>query len=371
MKVILVGGARPNFVKIAPILQAMQELNETKGRTFFEPFFVHTGQHYDYEMSKIFFEDLRLPEPDVYLGIGSGTHAAQTGRIMIELEEVLFKEKPELVIVVGDVNSTLAAALSAVKLHIPIAHVEAGLRSFDKTMPEEVNRVLTDQISDYLFTPSPDAGDNLKREGIRQNRIYFVGNVMVDSLLDNLGKAEKRFILSKLGLEEKGYTVLTLHRPSNVDERKKLFGILKSLCKVSSRIPIIFPVHPRTRKNIQNFKLESFFHENDNIRLAEPLGYLDFICLMMNSRFVMTDSGGVQEETTALNIPCLTLRNTTEWGVTVAQGRNTVVGDSEQRLVDEAFRILDGQSKESTSLELWDGKTAERIVEIISRRELE
>lgn len=247
MKVILVCGARPNFMKVAPLLRAMQKFNEGQGK-FFEPVLIHTGQHYDYEMSRVFFEDLELPEPDIYLGVGAGTHAEQTGKIMIELEKALLKEKPDLVIVVGDVNSTLAAALATVKLHIPLAHVEAGLRCYDRTLPEEINRLLTDAISDYLFTPSPDADENLGREGIPEEKIFLVGDVMADSLFYNRKKAEESRILSSLSLDKRNYALLTLHRPENVDKKEKLIQIFKALEKVSQRIPIIFPVHPRAEQ---------------------------------------------------------------------------------------------------------------------------
>ena len=366
MKVVLVAGARPNFMKVAPILHAMHGFNDKHGGLF-EPLLVHTGQHYDYQMSRVFFEDLDLPEPDIYLGVGSGSHAEQTGRTMVEFEKALLKEKPELVLVVGDVNSTVAAALTATKLHLPVAHVEAGLRSYDKTMPEEINRVLTDQIADMLFTPSPDADENLLREGIPQDKIHFVGNVMVDALLDNLDKAKGRCIPLKLGLETEGYAALTLHRPANVDDEYRFREILKSLQEISSRIPVVFPVHPRTKNNIQEFGLGDFLKQNGGIHLIEPLGYLDFLNLLMSARFVMTDSGGVQEEATVLNVPCLTLRNTTEWKITVTQGTNTVIENVNQQLADEASRILDNKGKEGSLPELWDGKAAERIVEVISQ----
>ncbi len=363
MKVILVCGARPNFMKIAPLLQAMDKFNQEQGK-YFEPILVHTGQHYDYEMSQVFFQDLELPRPDSYLGVGSGTHAEQTGKIMIEFEKVLFQEKPELLIVGGDVNSTLAAALVAVKLHIPVAHVEAGLRSYDRAMPEEINRLLTDTISDYLFTPSPDADENLSKEGIPQENIFLVGDVMVDSLLYNKAKAEQSQILSQLNLAKKGYALLTLHRPSNVDEKESLIKIIKALEEVSQRIPIVFPAHPRTRRNIEGFGFRGFF-EDKHIYLIKPLGYLDFLKLEMNAKFVMTDSGGIQEETTVLGIPCLTLRNTTERPITIIQGTNTLVWNNTEKIIEEAFKILNGKGKKGNCPELWDGRAAKRIVEIL------
>ena len=365
MKIILVAGARPNFMKIAPLIRAIDKHNASPGRKPIEPILVHTGQHYDYEMSKVFFDDLELPEPDIYLGVGSGTHAEQTGKVIIGFEEVLFQGKPDLVIVVGDVNSTLAGALAAVKLHIPVAHVEAGLRSYDRNMPEEINRLLTDAISDYLFTPSPDADENLRKEGIPEAKIFLVGDIMVDSLLYNREKAEQSQILSQLGLRQRGYALLTLHRPSNVDEKESLLRIIQALRELSQRLPIIFPIHPRTEKNIQNFGLTEFIKDK-GIHFIKPLGYLDFLNLEINAKLVMTDSGGIQEETMVLNVPCLTLRNTTERPITITQGTNTLVGNSTDRIIEEAFSILDGKSKEGNCPELWDGKTAERIVNIFA-----
>jgi UDP-N-acetylglucosamine 2-epimerase (non-hydrolysing) len=376
-------------MKIAPIIRAIKEHNNRIHSSLdshlskLDGILVHTGQHYDYEMSKIFFEDLEIPEPNIYLGVGSGTHAAQTGNVMIEFEKILFKQEPDLVIVVGDVNSTLACALSSVKLHIPVAHVEAGLRSFDRTMPEEINRLLTDAISDYLFTPSPDADENLKGEGIPQDKIFFVGDVMVDSLLYNLDKAKRSKILEELGLQlptancqlPTEYALLTLHRPSNVDDPESLHNILEALKKISREIPIIFPIHPRTRKQVEHLGFQDYFvdltnHEsritNNGICLVDPLGYLDFLKLMLHSKFIMTDSGGIQEETTVLDIPCLTLRDTTERPITISQGTNILVHNDAERIVKEACRILDGKVKESNCPELWDGRAAERIVEIIA-----
>lgn len=375
MKVILVCGARPNFMKIAPLLRAMQKFNGEQGK-FFEPILVHTGQHYDYEMSRVFFEDLELPEPDIYLGVGSGTHAEQTGRIMIELERVLFKEKPDLVIVVGDVNSTLAAALATVKLRISLAHVEAGLRINDIVIPEEVNRRLTDAISDYLFVPGSYAGDNLKREGIDEHKIFLVGNIMVDSLLFNAEKAKQRDVLIRWGLLKESYAVLTLHRQENVDDETALRSIISAVEQVSQHIPVIFPAHPRTQNNIKRFNLWKNFTPLDEysvsgqllsgIHIVKPLGYLDFLNLEMNARLVMTDSGGIQAETTILNVPCLTLRSNTEWPITVTQGTNTLAGTEPERIKTEALRILNSETKQGNCPELWDGKTAERTVEILS-----
>jgi len=367
MKAMLVAGARPNFMKIAPLMQAIGRHNASSRESSIVPILVHTGQHYDYEMSQVFFHNLELPRPDIHLGVGSGTHAEQTGKIMMELERVLLTHKPDVVVVVGDVNSTLAAALTAVKLHIPVAHVEAGLRSFDQTMPEEINRLLTDALSDYLFTHSPDANENLEREGIPQQKIFLVGNVMVDSLLCYKPKAEQSQILRQLGLTENGYALLTLHRPSNVDEKESLLRIIKALEHISREIPIVFPAHPRTQKRLKEFDL---FNQSpvtsDQFLLIEPLGYLDFLNLEINANFVMTDSGGIQEETTVLNIPCLTLRDTTERPVTITEGTNTLVGNNSEKVITEASKILNGKGKRGSCPELWDGKAAARIIKILA-----
>ena len=364
-------------MKIAPLIDSIERHNASSNADSIEPILVHTGQHYDYRMSQIFFQELELPEPDFYLGVGSGTHAEQTGRVMIEFEKVLLKEKPDLVMVVGDVNSTLAGALAAAKLHIPVAHVEAGLRSYDRSMPEETNRLLTDAISDYLFTPSADADENLKKEGIAEKKIFLVGNVMVDSLLGNRERAMGSDILPRLGLEKESYAVLTLHRPENVDHRDSLARIAAALAAISRRISIVFPCHPRTRETIAHFGLGEFFHsvesgtsanlDGNAVHLIAPLGYLDFLQLMMNSRFVMTDSGGIQEETTALNIPCITLRNNTERPITVAEGTNVVVGTRRARILAESLRVLSGKHKKGKVPPLWDGKAAERIVRVLRR----
>jgi len=353
-------------MKVAPIIRAINKHNASPRSTHIEPLLVHTGQHYDYEMSQIFFKDLELPQPDIYLGVGSGTHAEQTAKVMIELEKVLLKEKPDLVVVVGDVNSTLAAALAAVKLCIPVAHVEAGLRSYDRAMPEEINRLLTDAVSDYLFTPSPDADENLRKEGIPEDKIFLVGDVMVDSLLHNKAEAAKSVILHQLSLAEKGYALLTLHRPSNVDEKESLLRIIRALSEISRTIRIVFPAHPRTQKRLREFDLLSHLPiANQEFLLIDPLGYLDFLNLEMNAKFVMTDSGGIQEETTVLDVPCLTLRNTTERPITISQGTNVLVWNDTQTIIEEAFKILDGNAKKGKCPEFWDGMTAERIIDII------
>ncbi len=393
MKIISIVGARPNFMKIAPLLRAINKYNESNRSPLdtIRHLLVHTGQHYDYEMSQVFFQELQIPQPDTYLAVGSGTHAEQTGKIMIEFEKVLLKQKPDLVVVVGDVNSTLAAALAAalaaVKLHIPIAHIEAGIRCYDKNMPEEINRLLTDAVSDYLFTPSPDADDNLRREGIRQDKIFFVGNIMVDSLLYNKARAAKSDILERLGLVTRHqspitpYALLTLHRPDNVDDKETLGSLVQAVTEISKRIPVVFPAHPRTQKSLKEFSLLNHLPitnsqsqvasdqspiTNCQLLLLQPLGYLDFLNLEMNAKFVMTDSGGMQVETTALDIPCLTLYRTTGWTDTLAQGTNTLVGTEPERLIQEALKILDGKGKQGSCPELWDGKAAERIVAIIT-----
>ncbi|HOP47367.1 MAG TPA: UDP-N-acetylglucosamine 2-epimerase (non-hydrolyzing) [Desulfobacteraceae bacterium] len=390
---ILVAAARPNFMKIAPLMRAIAASNLYNANSI-KPFLVHTGQHYDDNMSDSFFRELQIPKPDVHLGVGSGTHAQQTGNVMIAFEQVLLSEKPDLVIVVGDVNSTLACALTAVKLHIPVAHVEAGLRSFDRKMPEEINRILTDALSDYLFTPSPDGDDNLLREGVAREKIFLVGDIMVDSLLFNLEKAKKTDILEGLGLQsadkKKGragiqpYAMLTLHRPSNVDDPKTFKRILSGLSKVASKIPLIFPIHPRTRKQITAFGLKDAFvfhsstdilHENHDEKVSnegrihcfDPMGYLDFLNLMAHAKMVFTDSGGIQEETTVLNIPCITLRDTTERPITLTDGTNVLAGDDPEKIIMEADNVLDGKAKKGRPIEIWDGRTAERIVEILSK----
>lgn len=386
-KIILLVGARPNFMKIAPIIRAMDKHNASSQTNQIKSTLVHSGQHYDYRMSQVFFQDLKLPEPDVYLGVGSGTHAEQTGKAMIELEKVLLREEPDLVVVVGDVNSTLAGALASVKLHIPVAHVEAGLRSGDRSMPEEINRLLTDAVSDYLFTPSPDADQNLEREGIPPEKIFLVGNVMIDSLLYNKPLAAKSDIVHRLGLlatpdpsatdcgsqitnrqsPVKPYALLTLHRPSNVDSDCSLLRIGEAIRQISLRLTVVFPIHPRTRKNLERFGLQRLF-EDEHILLTEPLGYLDFLKLEADAMFVMTDSGGIQEETTVLRVPCLTLRDSTERPITITEGTNILVGNDSQRIVEEATRVLDNKGKKGSIPALWDGRAAERIVRIISQR---
>lgn len=362
LKVINVVGARPNFMKVAPIVEAMK-----RRKMEFEPTIVHTGQHYDAQMSDAFFRDLGLPEPDVYLGVGSGSHAVQTAAVMQSFEPVVLAEKPDWVLVVGDVNSTLACAIVCAKLQVKVAHVEAGLRSRDRTMPEEINRLLTDQIADLLLTPSLDADENLKAEGIPPARIRFVGNVMIDSLLGQLKRAEGSKVREDLGVAGQDYATLTLHRPSNVDDPATFKRILDALEQIGERLPIIFPVHPRTRARIAEFGFTDLVERAGSLRLVEPLGYLDFLRLYSGARLVLTDSGGIQEETTALGIPCLTLRENTERPITVEMGTNTIVGTDTEKIVRTAFAALDApKSRETTRIPpLWDGHTADRILDAL------
>lgn len=393
LKWIIVAGARPNFMKIAPLMRAIHAHND-KNTIKIRPFLVHTGQHYDLTMSDSFFKDLDLPKPDVNLGIGSGTQGEQTGKILIEFERILYEEKPNLVIVVGDVNSTIACSLAATKLHISVAHVESGLRSFDRKMPEEINRIVTDALSDYLFTHSPEADENLVKEGIPREKIFQVGNIMVDSLLSSLERANNTKILERLALRQKpfndpylqttDYCLLTLHRPDNVDQKEALTQIVKCLLSISSRIPVLFPVHPRTRKQVIKFKMESSFefysspdldlsdyyngnHLKTKIHCFEPFGYMDFLNLMVHAKVVLTDSGGIQEETTVLGIPCITLRDTTERPITLTQGTNILVENDPQIIVREVENI---KACKGIRPPFWDGHTAERVVRILAMKSL-
>jgi UDP-N-acetylglucosamine 2-epimerase (non-hydrolysing) len=361
-KILLIAGARPNFMKIAPIFAEMR-----RRRGEFAVKIVHTGQHYDAAMSDAFFEDLGLPRPDVHLGVGSGSHAVQTARIMTAFEPVVLEEKPDWVVVVGDVNSTIACALVCSKLGVKVAHVEAGLRSRDRTMPEEINRILTDAISDILFTTSQDADENLKQEGVAAEKIHFVGNVMIDSLLEHLKLAERSSVRADLDVDGRDYAVLTLHRPSNVDDREAFGPVLDALLAISERLPIIFPVHPRTRAKIDEFGFSKRIADS-NIRLIEPLGYLDFLRLYSGAKLVLTDSGGLQEETTVLGIPCLTLRNNTERPVTIEMGTNVLVGTDPQKIKRAAGRALLRDARTDTKIPpLWDGHAAVRICDILVR----
>jgi len=358
-KIISVVGARPNFMKVAPIHKAFKKYN---GKV--KHLICHTGQHYDKKMSKVFFEDLEMPQPDFYLGVGSGSHAQQTANVMIEFEKVMLAEKPDLIIVVGDVNSTVACSLVASKLNIKVAHVEAGLRSFDRTMPEEINRLLTDSISDYLFVTEESGLINLKNEGISDKKIFFVGNVMIDSLIQFLPKAEKSSILKEYSLLPKDYILVTLHRPSNVDSKdflKELMSLFKSL---SVNKKIIFPVHPRTKKNLEESGYSSNFHKN--VILTEPIGYIDFLSLTKNAELIITDSGGIQEESTYLGVQCITVRNNTERPITVKVGTNQLIGTDLKNVENAAKEILSGNIKNGNIPELWDGKAAERITEILT-----
>jgi UDP-N-acetylglucosamine 2-epimerase (non-hydrolysing) len=357
LKIINVVGARPNFMKVAPLVDAMKRREHE-----FTPLVVHTGQHYDAMMSDAFFKDLELPEPDLYLSVGSASHAAQTAAVMQRFEPVVVQEQPDWVLVVGDVNSTLACALVCVKLGVKVAHVEAGLRSRDRSMPEEINRLLTDQISDLLFTPSQDADENLRAEGIPDERIRFVGNIMIDSLNKQLARAKDSNVREDLAVAERDYAVLTLHRPSNVDDRETLKRILGALEAIGKRVPIIFPVHPRTRKMMTELGLEAA--SDSGLRLIEPLGYLDFLRLYSGARLVLTDSGGIQEETTVLGIPCVTLRENTERPITVEMGTNTIVGTDPQKITKAAFAAIDqGPPRSHRIPPLWDGHTADRILD--------
>lgn len=356
MKVICVCGARPNFMKIAPLVDALSRAPDVK------TLLVHTGQHYDERMSRLFFGDLGIRQPDVNLEVGSCSHALQTAEVMRRFEPVCVEQRPDWVIVVGDVNSTLAAALVASKLGIKVAHVEAGLRSFDRSMPEETNRVLTDAISDLLFVTELSGVENLRKEGIADSKVHLVGNVMIDTLLQSRARADQSTILSTLGISKKNYAVVTLHRPSNVDDTKMFSSILAALEVIARDMPVIFPVHPRTRKNLETSGLGDRSAKIANLRLIEPLGYLDFLKLMSESAVVLTDSGGIQEETTILGVPCLTLRENTERPITVTQGTNRLTGSSTESILS-AYREIRGQrSKPVKAPDLWDGRAADRIV---------
>lgn len=360
-EIVLIAAARPNFMKIAPIAWALAA-RKLKFAV------IHTGQHYDSNMSDIFFSELDIPHPDEHLGVGSGTHAEQTARVMMALEPVLLRRRPRWVVVVGDVNSTIAAALVCAKLRVPIAHVEAGLRSRDWEMPEEVNRVVTDRIADLLLTPSEDADENLRNEGVHPDRIVRVGNVMIDSLLRYLPRARERRVHERLGLKELGYAVVTLHRPSNVDVAPVLRGLLDALLEIGSRWPVVLPVHPRTRRQLERFGWLEQVEADPRMRLIEPLGYLDFTGLMSGARLVLTDSGGLQEETSVLGIPCLTLRKNTERPITVSQGTNRIVGTDPAAILAAVHAARD-QGRTESSIPLWDGRTAERIVDVLVERE--
>jgi UDP-N-acetylglucosamine 2-epimerase (non-hydrolysing) len=359
LKIMNIVGARPNLPKIAPLIREMRRHQEI------EALLVHTGQHYDEKLSDVFFRQMGIPAPDVNLEVGSGSHAVQTAEVLKRIEPVLLEHKPDVVIVVGDVNSTIAVSLAAVKLGIRVAHVEAGLRSFDRAMPEEINRVLTDAIANHLFVTEEDAIEHLLKEGRPPSAIHFVGNVMIESLRHFLPIARESRIGQELGLKEgsnwRRFGVLTLHRPSNVDSIEKLGELLSAIDAIATEMPIVFPVHPRTRQRLA----QSGISHHSQLRLVEPVGYLDFLCLLSASTIVLTDSGGIQEETTALGVPCLTLRENTERPITISEGTNHLVGTDPKKIISAAREILSGKSKAGRIPPLWDGKAAERIVEVL------
>jgi UDP-N-acetylglucosamine 2-epimerase (non-hydrolysing) len=357
MLIHLICAARPNFMKIAPLYHAL------KKESWAEPIIVHTGQHYDLNMSDAFFEDLNLPKPDFNLGVGSGTHAAQTGRVMIAYEQVLYDRRPDLVVVVGDVNSTMAATLAAVKMGIKVAHLEAGLRSQDRSMPEEINRLVTDALADMLWTPSVDASDNLLKEGICPEKIQLVGNVMIDSLEMLRAKIERQKSYLDFGMKPGGYAVVTLHRPSNVDKPAILKNVCNVLQKIAEYVPLIFPIHPRTRRNMEKLHVMPAMNSNKNMIMPEPINYVRFMNLVFNARFVITDSGGLQEETTYLGIPCMTVRENTERPITITHGTNRLCNLEE--LENQTREILRCRMSKPNKIDFWDGKTAERIVDIL------
>lgn len=360
-KILSIVGARPNFMKVAPLHKAFMQMTDTIIHKI-----CHTGQHFDEKMSTIFFTELGLPKPDYFLGISGGSHAQQTGQIILEFEKVLLQEKPDLLIVVGDVNSTLACTIVASKLQIPIAHVEAGLRSFDNTMPEEINRKVTDVLADYLFVSEQSGVDHLLNEGINTDKIFHVGNVMIDSLYNYIELAQKSSILEKLAIQEHDYILVTFHRPSNVDDKNSILKLLDFLNNLGKQKTVVFPIHPRTLSNFQKFDLIKDLHPS--IKLTDPIGYIDFIHLQQSACLVITDSGGIQEETTALNVQCLTVRNNTERPITVEIGTNQLIGTDFNNVIEASKKILLGQIKIGTIPELWDGNTASRIASILKQK---
>ena len=359
MKIFLIAGARPNFMKIAPIARAFDQQSQLRYKI------VHTGQHYDANMSDVFFEELGIRQPDYYLGVGGGTHAQQTAKIMIGFEEICENDRPDLVMVVGDVNSTLACSIVAKKMQIKVAHVEAGLRSFDLSMPEEINRMVTDSISDLFFITEEQGMNNLLKEGKDHGKLHFVGHVMIDNLFYQLKKLEttdtSKFSTTNFKRTHPAYGVVTLHRPSNVDHKETLSIIFEILSKVSETLPLIFPIHPRTRKNMENFNIKP----GPGIKLTEPLSYMEFLNLWKDSKLALTDSGGLQEETTALGIPCLTIRDNTERPITVTQGTNELMGTSKEKILNGFEKVMGNSWKTGQRPKFWDGKAAERISEII------
>lgn len=360
LDVISIAGARPNFMKIAPLARALADIDGIRHRV------VHTGQHYDKNMSELFFSELGIPEPCCNLEVGSGTHARQTAEIMVRFEEVLDEDPCDVVCVVGDVNSTIACALVAVKRGIPVAHVEAGLRSFDRTMPEEINRVLTDAISDSLFVTEPSGMKHLAREGVPEDRTFLVGNVMIDTLLEHRKRAQDSDVLARLGVADKAYGVVTLHRPSNVDDERNLTNIMEALGNIAVRLPLVFPVHPRTAQRMESAGFSA--HADGGFIACDPLGYIDFLRLMEGATLILTDSGGIQEEACILGVPCLTLRENTERPVTIEIGMNRLVGSDPEAIQAAAAVILDGDSEPRMAPDLWDGKAAERIARILVER---
>lgn len=361
MKIINIVGARPNFIKIAPIMHQMRK------SSIIEPILLHTGQHYDIEMSKCFFEELNIPAPDISLEVGSDSHAKQVARIMERFDDVCDEQKPDGILVVGDVNSTMACSLVAAKKNIKIIHVEAGIRSFDREMPEEINRMVTDAITDLLLPPSRDAVNNLLKEGHPSSKIHLVGNIMIDTLLDSQHQIMKSKIFQELGIEDKKYALVTLHRPSNVDNIPDFKRILLALAKIQEHLPIVFPVHPRTRKMLDYPELKSITGTMPELILCDPLGYFDFGRLVAGCRMVITDSGGIQEESTVYGIPCITIRENTERPITVWEGTNELAGTDTAKIIQFAEQILDGKWKSGKIPELWDGHTAERIIACIEK----
>jgi UDP-N-acetylglucosamine 2-epimerase (non-hydrolysing) len=371
MLIHLIAAARPNFMKIAPLYHAL------KKEPWAQPVIVHTGQHYDLNMSDVFFQDLGLPEPEIHLGVGSGSHAEQTGRVMMAYEKVLLETRPDMVIVVGDVNSTVACTLAAVKIPEDsgqnseeqktgrpiVAHLEAGLRSYDRTMPEEINRLVTDTLADILWTPSPDGDENLTNEGVAREKIQRVGNIMIDSLEMLRETIESRSAYSEMGLKAGQYGLLTLHRPSNVDDPQILERLCKALINIAKKVPLVFPIHPRTRKNIENIGLMPQLEKEAQLMISEPINYIRFMNLVFNCRFALTDSGGIQEETTYLGIPCLTLRPNTERPITIDQGTNKLC--DLDNLEENVREVLTQKKSDIPKIEFWDGRTAERVVKSI------
>ncbi len=359
-KIIVVAGARPNFMKIALLVQQLRKLKSKK------TVLVHTGQHYDYQMSEVFFQELKIPKPDIFLNVGSGSHAVQTAKIMTEFETVVLNEKPDLVIVAGDVNSTLACAIVATKMHVKVAHIESGLRSWDRTMPEEINRLATDAISDYLFVSETSGLQNLKKEGVDPKKVFYVGNVMIDSLIANLPTIRKSGILDNLSLRPGDYAALTLHRPSNVDTKEALLEIYAILKEISSKIKLVYPIHPRTKSMIEKHGLRDKFAGLTQLIQVDPLGSIDFIQLVKNARFVLTDSGGIQEEATYLGVPGLTMRENTERPSTISEGTNQLMGRNKSQILKAVQKILSGRWKKGRIPKYWDGRSTARIIKIIA-----